>query len=95
MGFSPSRLVFASLYGLPDTPTANILHFLAILRLDLVPIKNRNAYSITQILDIKDFAERKRSDVVTGVRWNPIANNWHASREECEVDEIALRKGRV
>lgn len=92
IGYSGRR--FANLDGLPDTPATNILNFRGRSGeiLDLVPFKYGNTDLVTQVVDIKHFAEEGISGVATDMRRGEWTNDGHTFSQQGKVDEVSLGK---
>jgi hypothetical protein len=88
-----ARSRLAGLNSLPNAPTADIFDFIARKILDFVPLEHRNTDGSTQIIYVKNFAERNIADIEAagnGMRGSEWANDGYTLGQHSEVNEISL-----
>ena len=78
--------------GLPDTPAADILNFLAGRILDFAPFEYRNTNSFAQIFDVEYLTKRDIASVSTNVRGSEWADDGHTLGQNGKVNEVCLNR---
>ena len=87
-----TRVRFACLDGLPDTPAADILNFLARRILDFAPFEYRNTNSFAQIFDVEYVTEKDVASVSADVGGSERTDDGHTLSQQGKVNEVCLEK---
>lgn len=82
----------AILYGFPNTPATQVLHFCTVFVLHIIPLKDGDANRVAEVFDIEDFAEGNGSDIATGVRWKPVAYDGYTLCDKSKINEVGLEE---
>ena len=85
-----SRLRFANLDSLPDTPATNIFNFRGGEILDFVPFKYGHTDPFTQVVNVKHFTEWDISSIAANMRRSKWANDGYTFGHQGKINEVSL-----